>query len=524
MALAIKLTFVGGRFHATPWGRHVNEGVPEWPPSPWRFLRALIAVWRRTRPDLSEAQVKDVLKRLVAPPHFQLPPHRVAHTRQFVPWEKTGPDNRTLVFDVFVVLGKEDAVFLGWPDVDLRDPGRTVLKCLLENLTSLGRAEAWVRAELHEAPVDWNCQPTSETEFDSVAVFCANPQTAFSSEHYPVLDPKKLTKGKVQSKDYLFDCPRWHLCLDTETIHAQRWSLVPGATWVPYSRPVETNGRTCRARPVSHTRPTILRFLLDGPVLPNVTETVRVAEAFRNAAMGSFRRWCERHPDQSQSFLRMTPKGPQYASQNLAGKDLTGRPLAGHNHAHYLAASSPPSPRQITHLIAYAPAGFEALEVTALQSMRWLRYPDRDSTDWRLQLVGLGAPGDFTSPLFTISRVWRSATPFVAHRFMKRRGRKSDLARIDGPHDRFGFARLCLEEILRRRGFPHADVLLVEPFAGRPQARDFRRSRTGEDGLRRAFGWFEVTFESPVEGPLCLGYGSHYGLGLFEAVPAQPST
>lgn len=39
----LKLRFPGGRYHATPWGHHVNEGLIEWPPSPWRLLRALIA-------------------------------------------------------------------------------------------------------------------------------------------------------------------------------------------------------------------------------------------------------------------------------------------------------------------------------------------------------------------------------------------------------------------------------------------------------------------------------------------------
>ena len=27
----IELTFPAGRYHATPWGRHVNEGAVEWP-------------------------------------------------------------------------------------------------------------------------------------------------------------------------------------------------------------------------------------------------------------------------------------------------------------------------------------------------------------------------------------------------------------------------------------------------------------------------------------------------------------
>ena len=47
--IAIKLRFLAGRFHATPWGRHVNEGVVEWPPSPWRLLRALAATFYRAR-------------------------------------------------------------------------------------------------------------------------------------------------------------------------------------------------------------------------------------------------------------------------------------------------------------------------------------------------------------------------------------------------------------------------------------------------------------------------------------------
>ena len=39
----ILFSFPGGRYHATPWGSHVNEGLVEWPPSPWRLLRPFIA-------------------------------------------------------------------------------------------------------------------------------------------------------------------------------------------------------------------------------------------------------------------------------------------------------------------------------------------------------------------------------------------------------------------------------------------------------------------------------------------------
>jgi CRISPR-associated protein Csb2 len=74
MPVTLQLIFPAGRYHATPWGRHVNEGVPEWPPSPWRLLRALIATWRRKCPDLSETVVRRLLEHLLPPPMFYLPP------------------------------------------------------------------------------------------------------------------------------------------------------------------------------------------------------------------------------------------------------------------------------------------------------------------------------------------------------------------------------------------------------------------------------------------------------------------
>src|SRR5437764_3077025 len=148
MAVTVQLRFPAGRYHATPWGRHVNEGVPEWPPSPWRLLRALVATWRRKCPDLSEVAVRRLLEQLVHPPRFHLPPARVAHTRHYMPWEKKGPADRTLVFDTFVAIGRRDAVLVHWPDATLSPDDHHTLAQLIGNLTTLGRAEGWVHAEL----------------------------------------------------------------------------------------------------------------------------------------------------------------------------------------------------------------------------------------------------------------------------------------------------------------------------------------------------------------------------------------
>ena len=66
--IAIELTFPAGRWHATPWGRQVNEGAVEWPPSPWRLLRALLAVWYHKCQDVPEDDIRSLISALVAPP------------------------------------------------------------------------------------------------------------------------------------------------------------------------------------------------------------------------------------------------------------------------------------------------------------------------------------------------------------------------------------------------------------------------------------------------------------------------
>src|SRR6185369_130127 len=101
--LAIAITFPAGRYHATPWGRHVNEALPEWPPSPWRLLRALVAVWKRKLPHLPREAVEDVIGELARTnPAFCLPPATLGHTRHYMPLNSTDESKRTKVFDAFV--------------------------------------------------------------------------------------------------------------------------------------------------------------------------------------------------------------------------------------------------------------------------------------------------------------------------------------------------------------------------------------------------------------------------------------
>src|SRR5207249_667677 len=126
---------------------------------------------------------------------------------------------------------------------------------------------------------------------------------------------------KVKASERLFDCPQWHLCLDTETIHSRRWSAVPGSKWINYTRPSEDSEvpRTRR----SYMRPNVARYLLDGPLLPSISETLPLAEAARRRLMGIYGRLTQYN-------------GLSGRSATLSGKDENGVPLSGHRHAYFL--------------------------------------------------------------------------------------------------------------------------------------------------------------------------------------------
>lgn len=503
MAITIAIRFPAGRYHATPWGRHVNEGVAEWPPSPWRLLRALVAVWKRTLPQLPEEQVKLILQALAEPPAFRLPPHRVAHTRHYMPWEKKGPQDRTLVFDTFVTIGRNERLYIQWLKAVLSDFDRAALEQLLGNLTSLGRAEGWVEAELVSVSVAPNCEPSPDDP-NPVPVLCADPATVFGDEHYPTVKPKSVKEQKLA--EFLFECPRWHLCLDTQTIHEKKWPSVPGSQWVNYRRVAEAP--TAVPRTLSKkNQPTVARFLLDGPVLPLVTDTLPVAEAFRRAVMSRFKSWCRDHPDAARDFERKDKPG-EFSSRTLSGKELNGTMRTGHDHAFYLPTSEGPDPRRVTHVTVISDEGFGPGEVHALNALRRFKLFGDDGLELRVQLVGLGQPREFRHWLFERSAVWETVTPFVGPAHVGRHGRDRALKKA---------ARRELRRCFERGMLANPPVKIEIVDAGpRPAPWAFRRARQRQgptDGLRPA-AYLRISYAEDTSRPAALGYAAHYGLGL----------
>lgn len=535
----ISLGFASGRYHATPWARHVNEGTPEWPPSPWRFLRALVATWKRKIDDrLSQADVEPLLLALMAPPQFVLPPASTGHSRHYMPWFKKGPDDRTLVFDTFVALPREAQTIVLWPGVAFSPEERDRLELLLTHLSFLGRAEAWciarllTNAEAADAMPSVNCFPLNGDRpplcREIVRVLCANRDTAFGNKETPKIE-RTIGRGKDKRTVYapLYD-PDWHLCIETLALHEKRWSDPPGSRWIPYAR-----SRDCfKIEPVGNRRLSrhpqpfqVARFSLDSTVLPLVTETLPVAESARRMLMGIYGR----------KFSAF--EGWKGRSSIFSGKDASGEPLQGHGHTYYLPTDEDNDGR-LDHLTLVTTDGFGPDELKALDRLRELKTREREDSGHplRVLLLGLGRLDDYQPAPLRSSRAWTSATPFVAPRHLKKNGTKRDPQELWRSPAAF-LAAVLREELARlidRRpelegmSADSIEVQLLVDEDGvfrigqrrlRPiQFKRYRRKR-GDDGGSRPAGAFRLEFPKPVRGPICLGHASHFGLGLF--VPAS---
>lgn len=554
--IGIGLSFPSGRYHATQWGRHVNEAVPEWPPSPWRLLRSLVAVWKRKHPELSSDLVESTLRKLAAPPQFVLPPASSGHTRHYMPWFKKGPDDRTLVFDAFVALPKDALVQVLWREAELISAERDVLETLLGGLGFLGRAEAWCQAELlTQEPGRINCQQLNgqsvPEDREIVRVLCPDPDTAFSGDH--VIDIERIPRGRGKNKvieerrTSPYD-PAWNLCIETLKLHKEKWSDPPGSQWLHYTRPkncFEIQPGDVRRMKSDKPRFQVARYALDSTVLPPVTQTLPIAEQTRRALMGCYGRLC---PEAD---------GVRGRSATFSGKDAAGRKrLDPHLHAFYLPTDEDGDGR-LDHLTVYAEEGYDPGELKSLDRLDRLHSAKREDAGHplRLVLLGVGHGKDYRPGPLAESRAWVSATPFLAPRHPKHKGEEARYwrSRSQGELDRAkqygrqikqhvladptGWLAWALRGELRRWAHrqPELDGVDVETvkiislvngngvfrIADRWRPIQFKRFRNkrGDDGGRRLSGAFRIEFPRPVPGPIALGHSSHFGLGLF--VPAR---
>jgi len=472
---AIKLQFPAGRYHATPWGRNVNEGEVEWPPSSYRLARALVDVWKRRKPNWPEERVQPLLKALSFPPEYYLPPASVAHTRSFLSSNERDPTKKQLIFDAFVALDRNATVLMSL-NGGLTFDSVQDLETLLQELNYFGRSESWVRARVakKENDIEWNCVSVpaeqSGQRGESVQVACL-----LSPEEYDNLPYRHESSTWLQG-----------ICMTTTELLSEGWSDPPALLWVNYVR------RDDALRPLARkmlsprkARFRCAKYALNSTVLPRVQETVSFSERIRAYLMGIHK--------------RINNNDPTLVSQQFSGKRADGTPVKGHRHAFFLPLDEDGDGR-LDHMLVYAADPFDSSELTALDQLRSVWQP-KGRPDVNLVLVSLSAeiPGQS-------SKQWVSTTPFVTSRHY-RKGRGTFGEWLTGEIER-ECAFHGLPKPAEVEWIPHT-LTTQQPI----RWMEFIRSRKNRSPLR-GYGCI-LSFDEPVKGPFALGSSCHFGLGLF---------
>jgi CRISPR-associated protein Csb2 len=211
----------------------------------------------------------------------------------------------------------------------------------------------------------------------------------------------------------------------------------------------------------------------------------------------------------------------------FTGCNPAGEPLStGHQHAFYLSECDF-SRGTVNFLTVYARMG---LDLEARQALEQLRQTwGYDGYKLQLVLLGVGKPKDFGGknadaghalPLGK-GREWISLTPFVPTRHAKTH--RNGAPKFDAAGVPIGSPQHDLLRLLHESGFPQPTKVELVPhlqLARRIHWLEFQRTRRNGRGCKageRGYG-FQITFPEAVRGPIAIGYGAHFGLGLFVPV------
>jgi len=203
--------------------------------------------------------------------------------------------------------------------------------------------------------------------------------------------------------------------------------------------------------------------------------------------------------------LNRTPYLPDCLHGSASSDDRS------HGHAFYLPEDAD-GDGVFDHLLVFAGKGLTPDAIALLACCTELRWPDRPAIGLHTVWVGDRTRGGGFGP----HRRWVSCTAYVTPRRPAARG--------DRVRDGLSPANQIAAE-LTTRALPVPSRIEIFDALGvggqEIEASTFRRQRQNKDpreaaGLVSCFALLE--FDQPLQGPLALGYGCHFGLGQF--VPA----
>jgi len=510
MRIILHQTFPLGRFHATPWRAFpFDDPHGEWPPSPWRLLRAILArsfqlsreLPMEREPELGQLREKMALAFCASSISWHLPTQswrgpgiQQYHPSEFkkIPPEANKPGektyNTTKIKDNFWLTPKDNPslfwIFDGVPDLWTRELLKHLDSCL-DRMTYFGRAESITSiARVQNSDIVANCVLRESRTASAVPVLC------------PTVD---ATLAQVA-------------CMTNEAGVADA-TTPPGAVWKYAERPTvkKYNTQKISAKTLSPT--SMLQFAIGGRVFPPLKVWLRITERFRGAVLRNIAQQRTGNPKAKFSDL---PNDVRSEYSLLTGKDANGERLSGHRHtAFFLIPDNMGNP---SRLICYRKEPFTSEEQVAMltasaASLAW----DYADNSWRLRLIPL--PTETPLPpdknVFGESRVWETLVPYVPPLHVYRKNGKPKIG---------SEVEKQILDHLFKRGLPSAEPIILQSPNESVQWMKVHRPKRNRSGPtnddKRAYQ-VRLTFSNAIQGPLFLGHSSHFGLGLFAPADEQ---
>ena len=505
MKLVLRQEFPLGRFHATPWRVNpYDDPHGEWPPSPWRLVRAVTACWyqwtRESSPEPDVSKLERLQAALCRSTYaFYLPPsaRKGSPLRQYHPtkfeWRPAGANvastrsyGTSLVQDNYWCVPPEAPVWWFIEGDDWTDDLRELLGQCLERMTYFGRAETLTRVRV----------AGSTDEIPEANCTLADKRGAGAT---PVLSP--LDTATREDIERTTDNPK-----------AVKRAVPPGAQWLYAVRPQRPAVRERRRVPEHRPDCHLMQFAIGWNVAPERRAIVRLMLRFRGAVLRELLRL--KTGDASANWTR-AGREVREAVADMTGKDANGNTLKDHRHTEFLAWCEDDQPTRL--LVWRGSRAFDADEQEAIlrasaRDVSWAA-AGPDSAEWKVRLVPLDRavppPPGFDGQM---AEVWGSVTPYVPPRHHLRGGKEREGESI---------TEQIRREVQSRKIAQDVEVELVDTpqwvSVHVPRREAYRRLNVGD----RRGQMVRLHFPTPVAGPIRLGHSSSFGLGLFRPINGE---
>lgn len=495
-ATVIEVQLLSGRYHAHVWGEsQFGMAGPEWPPSPWRLLRALAAAWFCTHPRPSLESDRDRLLETLGragSPELWLPRTSFQELRFYQP-VRLGASDRVLHHDHFAV--PEGGRFWFRFVVGLDDDQCALLDSLLARIRYFGRSESRVLVRRVAA--------CSDVPHGVYRVLARNHAASRSEIIYRRVLGTAIDFGAVHlwsaQEGEHGETVGGHPPHLVDALLSKKRPLPVGARWIEYALPAQALVHEIRPRApspesVAAKKVAKIRFRLSRRIPIPLRQLVAVARAFREAVVRLHRRI-----------------SPAYDSRTLTGRESDGTVARGNDHAYYLPRFRTTEPT-IDELVVRIPTTtLTRAEVDALLSVHRIR---TGGGKYAITVVA-----EKEEPLIAVptpAKGWRSTTPFLPP-LRHRRGR--DTTSVEEQAARCAERRCGRRPIrVKRVAGPGAAGSTTSLFAHEYGRDNQNRSGRSWRLTRRAGFWLELTFDELVTLDVPIGADAHFGAGQFSPI------